>query len=93
MKHTKGPWKVHGNTNQGLTIANDSMLGYLAIVPKQADLNQTLHDAKLIAAAPELLEILKILVDHAQEKYPHFESDRGQAEIKRALDVIRKAEN
>lgn len=46
--------------------------------------------AKAINA--ELLEVLKVLVDHAQEQYPHFESDRGTYDIRRALNAIDKAE-
>jgi len=48
-------------------------------------------DARLIAASPDLLEALRVLVDHAQERYPHFESERGQRDIKAALDAIAKA--
>jgi hypothetical protein len=53
---------------------------------------QALADARLIAAAPELLEALRILTEHAQERYPHFESDRGFADIERAQAAIAKAE-
>ncbi len=34
---------------------------------------------------------LRVLVDHAQEMYPHFESPRGQADIKRALTVLKRS--
>ncbi len=33
---------------------------------------------------------LRVLVDHAQETYPHFESPRGQADIRRALAVLKR---
>lgn len=49
-------------------------------------------NARLIAAAPDLLAILRVLVEHAQERYPHFESERGQTEIALALRLIAKAE-
>lgn len=48
-------------------------------------------NAALIAAAPELLAALEVLVEHAQETYPHFESERGQRDIKQALAAIAKA--
>jgi hypothetical protein len=46
--------------------------------------------ANLIASTPDLLEALRVLVDHAQERYPHFESERGLRDIRQALDVINK---
>src|SRR5213080_987218 len=36
----------------------------------------------------ELLAALKVLVDHAQETYPHFESERGQRDIAQSLAAI-----
>jgi hypothetical protein len=33
------------------------------------------------------------MIDHAKEEYPHFESTRGQIDIKRAEDTIKKAIN
>ncbi len=48
--------------------------------------------APLGAVTTELLNALKVLVDHAQETYPHFESERGQRDIARALRAIGLAE-
>jgi hypothetical protein len=48
-------------------------------------------NAHLIAAAPDLLTALAVLVDHANEKYPHFESERGQEDIAAAIAAINKA--
>lgn len=48
-------------------------------------------NARLIAAAPELLEALRVLADHAQETHPHFESERGQRDIAAAIAAITKA--
>jgi hypothetical protein len=31
------------------------------------------------------------MIDHAKEEYPHFESTRGQIDIKRAEDAIEQA--
>jgi hypothetical protein len=53
------------------------------------------EDANFIVQAcnsfNDLLEALEILTEHAQEKYPHFESHRGQQDINRALKAIDKA--
>lgn len=45
-----------------------------------------------LAAAPDLLETLKAMVDQAKENYPHFESPRGQRNIVNAMTAIAKAE-
>ena len=41
--------------------------------------------------AEELLRVLEIITDHAEETYPHFESERGQVDIARAVKAIAKA--
>lgn len=48
-------------------------------------------NARLYTAARELLVALQVLVDHASETYPHFESLRGQADIRTARAAIAKA--
>ena len=46
------------------------------------------QDRKRIAA---LVAALQKMTDHAQETYPHFESERGQADIKQALEALELA--
>lgn len=36
----------------------------------------------------ELVNALEAMIDHAQEKYPHFESQRGQDDIERAKKAV-----
>ena len=36
-----------------------------------------------------MFNALRILVDHAREAYPHFESERGQEDIARADAALR----
>jgi len=48
--------------------------------------------SKVIIIA-NLIAALQIMIDHAKEEYPHFESTRGQIDIKRAEDTIKKAIN
>jgi hypothetical protein len=50
-----------------------------------------INHATLMAAAPDLLAALKVLMDHASETYPHFEDTRGQAGIAAARAAIAKA--
>ncbi len=57
--------------------------------------NHSEHDAELIALAPTLLAqrdallaALQVMVDHACERYPHFESERGQRDIEQARAAI-----
>ena len=39
----------------------------------------------------EIVRMLDILIDHASEKYPHFESERGQRELTKARALLAKA--
>ena len=64
-KHTRGPWKAHPiEMNYGLPYAPVSAKTLLAKVYSEAfgDYAQSEANARLIAAAPDLLEALKILV-------------------------------
>ncbi len=51
-----------------------------------------IYPKTLAAAGPSLLEALSTITEHAQETYPHFESDRGQRDIAQALAAIAEAE-
>lgn len=57
MKHTPGPW-VHEVYKGKYDVHGEPGTGYVA---KNIDREA---NARLIAAAPELLEILKVLVGH-----------------------------
>jgi hypothetical protein len=63
MKHTPGPWRVNKHNpfrvaaGHNLAIADTSEL---AAEPEECHAN-----ARLIAAAPELLHCLKVILDHA----------------------------
>ena len=70
MEHTPGPWGV----GTGWIYAGDLKKGRLVCaeipISEQGDAN-----ARLIAAAPELLEALKALTEYMQRLPQH--SDRG----------------
>jgi len=52
----------------------------------------TAENERLRNSHEELLQALKILVEHAGERYPHFESPRGVRDITQAMQAIAKAE-
>ena len=65
-QHTSGPWKVietHYLPHDGDHVAD--MSNGLMVVPSMFGLGDPLADARLIAAAPDLLEALKVLADEA----------------------------
>ena len=39
----------------------------------------------------QLIEALEVMTEHAGETYPHFESERGQRDIKQAQAVLAQA--
>jgi hypothetical protein len=64
-KHTPGPWIMGEAKNGGYWVRKDatSPVVYVAEVPQQLDWYQTGANARLIAAAPELLSIARMWED------------------------------
>ena len=83
MKHTKGPWEINGeNEDNGRTRIGSAKdyIGELYHNPDDEANNeenerQTQANAHLIAAAPELLEACKYVVQY------HRENDSGEGEL------------
>ena len=46
---------------------------------------------KMVNGYTELVELLETITNHASERYPHFESERGQAELRAARRLINEA--
>lgn len=71
MKHTPGPWTVDRawHIDKGfLRIIRDPRLERVAMIPDvERELEEALGDAHLIAAAPDLLDALRSIVEHSQE--------------------------
>ena len=66
-KHTPGPWFVPAPTYRTLYVEariGNMMLQEVASCGPTADPAQQAANARLIAAAPELLEALKVLVEN-----------------------------
>lgn len=88
MAHTKGPWRIGD--------AGNTVFGPPCGLPPQriADLSGTkgMHaNGRLIAAAPELLDALEMMVERATMRYPHFESGEGFTIFNLAKAAILKA--
>lgn len=64
-KHTPGPWSLHNFDGDTYRIVDDrdmADLSYVATVHYHEDYDgETRANAKLLAAAPEMLEALKIV--------------------------------
>lgn len=92
-KHTPGPWHVAGNYRGWRTVQDAA--GDIVTFAQQKPHEETMQaDLRLIAAAPDLLEALKNLVEaHYWADYwaggGHHNADR---DIERARAAIAKAE-
>lgn len=66
MKHTQGQWKVVAQMPSGYTIENEKGQ-IIAIIDENGDMSkeEAIANAKLIAAAPELLKALRRLLTEA----------------------------
>lgn len=105
-KHTPGPWKHVGQTGDGkrqlVESANDDSWERCSaeIDSDDCDHDMAIANARLIAAAPELLDALEGLLDardtdweEAAEGDP--DSDEGKAwlsAVKQAYEAVRKAQ-
>ena len=59
MKHTPGPWEVsRGAQNHPYSIEGSTKT--VAFIKMQLELETTIDNANLIAAAPEMLDMLEI---------------------------------
>jgi len=93
-KHTPGPWHLSNlaaNGEQEICVSRSSELGgaSICVVESSRRADTLLADARLIAAAPELLAVLKAIADHTR----YMEEQDGWPEIQEAMDAaIAKAE-
>lgn len=99
FKGTPGPWRVSEKHGDLIDIRHENnepgamSLNLAQVVARQSWLKEAEANARLIAAAPELLEALRDMVALVKSRaYPQPDkpsSDWGRAEA--AEDVIRKA--
>ena len=86
-EHTKGPWRTEGWENLVVNSA-DGQTMTLAAGGKDASLDELKANARLIAAAPELLAALKAIADYVAVMHGH----RGGDILQYAIAAINKAE-
>ena len=83
MKHTKGKWNLFIQDGNGFGVTNgDSVIA----IAGEDDLPENEANANLIAAAPDMLSVLKEAVDHS------VVYDTNPALIELFTHVIKKAE-
>ena len=95
MAHTPGPWVVREPEDGELLEVHAERGGELICFPVWTPNERA--NISLIAAAPELLDALKMaktaLIDQYEENYPDDESDNDVTEaIDAAIAAIAKAE-
>lgn len=93
MSHTPGPWKVvkYGYSKRGIKISRDAVQtedGHYIVTEifttRFGEKNETLSNANLLAAAPDLLNALKVVMQvydtapSSQEFDERFDDLRGQ---------------
>ena len=94
MNHTPGPWKFGlGCPSAGFILyGSDGFVIARREVEETTDRNEEMvANARLIAAAPELYEELREILDYAREVYAQFGGDdekRGRAPRIRE-DIVR----
>ena len=54
-KHTPGPWKIRKINNHELTIDGKTCFDLSSVYVNNGDKGEGIHNAQLIASAPELL--------------------------------------
>lgn len=73
MKHTPGPWSYwNGICSPGGRVTQDETGTHIAIPTVYANAQLTDANARLIAAAPELLDALKSVLDMASSGKTNF---------------------
>lgn len=86
-KYIPGPWDtVEGKTLLHIETAYDNPNGAgipICSIPKKSPAL-----ARLLTQAPAMAKILAVLIEHAKEQFPHFESPRGQREIADAERIL-----
>ena len=89
--YTKGPWRYvreNGSPTTGKHMIAGARPGYLAEV-RDCGSGDVSANARLIAAAPDLLEALQTMVMHAQS--PDFDGSPSLAALDKAIFAIAKA--
>lgn len=99
-KHTPGPWEVadfiSNDKTRHLAVWKDEAITICLISPKETENDQDIANARLIAAAPDMLEELKRIRAELIESTRHFKLhsenyDNLMNNAERIFSVIKKA--
>lgn len=91
FKGTPGPWRVSEKRGDLIDIRHNSngigaiSLNLAHVVARQSWLKEAEANAKLIAAAPELLEALQFIINDCSRMIPKCAEDKAIAAINKAL--------
>jgi hypothetical protein len=93
--HTPAPWQVDysGNCHIGITDKNERTIAFCNLQNEDGDEDEA--NARLIAAAPDLLNALKALMQRSTKDAEHYAPDGNEpiwAFISDASDAIAKAD-
>ena len=99
MKHTSGPWGIINGIQAPRSFETDAIMiekdgAPIAIVTDNwIPEGQNGANAKLIAAAPKMLEMLLTVTMHLCRAYPNIKAqDEGNEQmLKKILELIKKA--
>jgi hypothetical protein len=89
-KHTPGPWFVTGMNDTNVSAMGSDDLPTL-VAQRRAHKLTADANARLIAAAPDLLASLRDLVAHREHLLACGESELNPVTLQRAADAIAKA--
>ena len=84
IKHTPGPWRVGTPPPNGEQCIGDSKGLMVAVATTGIALNETLANARMIAAAPDLLEALEGLLNALPSATTHPAIKAARAAIAKA---------
>ena len=91
FKGTPGPWRVSEKRGDLIDIRHNSngigaiSLNLAHVVARQSWLKEAEANAKLIAAAPELLEALQFIINDCSRMIPKCAEEKAMAAINKAL--------
>ena len=76
MEHTKGEWKI-SRAAQEHPYSIEAQTKTIAFIKMQTESETTEANAKLIAAAPDLLECLEAIMPHVKGNDIYTEAEKG----------------
>ena len=88
--HTPGPWRISSIGSYGLTIGDEKQI----IGTVHGDNSESIANARLIAAAPDLLEALEYaaeLIKTARRYFPKSIKNSDRFQLENACASIGKA--